>query len=65
MRIKCEILVIIIAAGYDIEGTAFFPFGANAEDKEDLGFDFTGILLNHGFSFKLYIAFDQRWNSKI
>ncbi len=63
--IKTGSSVMIFAAGYDIEGTAFFPFGANAKDKEDLGLDFTGILLNHGFSFKLYIAFDQRWNSKI
>ncbi len=63
--IKTGSSVMIFAAGYDIEGTAFFPFGANAKDKEDLGLDFTGILLNHGISFKFYIAFDQRWNSKI
>ncbi|HQI89548.1 MAG TPA: hypothetical protein PLA63_09215 [Tenuifilum sp.] len=60
--IKSGPSLIVFAAGYDFEGTAFTPFGANTRKKEDLGLDFAGVLLNHGFTFKMYIAFDRRWN---
>ena len=53
--------LMIIAAGYDFEGTAFFPFGNSAKNKDDLGLDFLGTFLNHGFSVKLYIAWDRDW----
>jgi len=52
---------MIIAAGYDFEGTGFVPFGNSAKNKDDLGLDFSGTFLNHGFSVKLYIAWDRDW----
>lgn len=60
--VKAGPSLVIFAAGYDFEGTFFVPFGANARKKEDLGLDFTGFLLNHGVSFKMYIAFDRSWS---
>lgn len=62
--IKSGPSLIVFAVGYDFEGTAFFPFGAKTRKKEDLGLDFSGIIFNHGLTFKMYIAFDRRWNDR-
>lgn len=53
--------LMVFAVGYDLEGTAFFPFGYNANNSDDLGLDFTGVLFNHGVSLKLYLALDRSW----
>ncbi len=61
--IKSGPSLMILAVGYDLEGTDFSPSGARVKEKEDLGLDFTGILFNHGVSFKFYLAFDRRWRN--
>lgn len=51
----------IFAAGYDFEGAMCAPFGGAADTDKDLGFDFINYYLNHGVSFKIYVAWNKNW----
>ena len=51
---------ILSAVGYDVEG--FFLLGGPAADTNtDLGYEVMPFILNHGFSFKVSIAYNRDW----
>ncbi|HOW20833.1 MAG TPA: hypothetical protein PLH74_04660 [Tenuifilaceae bacterium] len=56
--------VVIFALGYDFEGAMNAPFKGAADNAEDLGFDFLNYYLNHGVSFKIYLAWNRDWQQK-
>lgn len=52
---------LLAAVGYDLELFILSEIGSFAETNTDLGYDCDPFILDHGFSFKVCIAYNRDW----
>ncbi|HNV81489.1 MAG TPA: hypothetical protein PLO02_08605 [Tenuifilaceae bacterium] len=52
---------ILAAVGYDLEWFTLLPFTPYPATNTDLGYECGPFVLNHGFSFKVSIAYNRDW----